>query len=286
MDLTGEHISSLQKTQTVSAPTLSSVSYVHTGIFLSYTETNCLNIHCPITNKNIEKMKIPEIKQAVLLFDNMLLYSTKDAVKYFSFHEKQISRSFPSNNPQSIQAKPIDDVFMVVNQDNIEFHDLRYKNPLSRLNVKNTIATINNDSWAIIIDNSVLKIYDHGSISPRVTKKFTNNVSHLKLTNDNKYLILVTNKSILLVETQRGETIHRFFIDNVIELDISEDSQFVFFLLKGKVSIFSIKERKLINNIIFGNEQHFISVNPSYSQFITGGPDFTFFSVDKQTLQQ
>ncbi|KRH93513.1 histone H3 (Lys4) methyltransferase complex and RNA cleavage factor II complex, subunit SWD2 [Pseudoloma neurophilia] len=286
MDLSDEHISLLKKTQTVQSPSISSLSYIHSGISLAYTETNYLNIHCAISNINTEKINIPDIKKTVFLFDNMVLYSNKDSVKYFSYPDKQILRSFQIDKPKDIQAKLIDDTFMVLNNDSLQFYDLRCKNTFYNLNVKNCLATINNESFSILLNNTVLKIYDFNKISPRITKKFTTPISHLKLTNDNRYLIIITNKSVNLLETQTGETVHRFFIDNIRDFDISEDSQYIFFLLKQKVSIFSIKDKKLLNNIILTNDQNQLAVNPSFSQFITAGPDFTFFSVDKQALNE
>lgn len=286
MNFTEEHISLFKKTQTVNSASISSISYIHSGIALAYTEKDYLNIHCTITNQNTEKILIPHIKQTVFLFDNVLLYSTKDSVKYFSYPDKQILRSFPIKDPSFIQFKLLDDTFMIINQDGLQFNDLRCKNDIYRLNVRNCIGTLNNNSFAIIINDLILKIYDHGHISPRITKKYMNPISQLKFTNDNKYLILNTEKSILLVETQTGETIHRFFIDNVYDFDISEDSQFIFFILNGKVSIFSINNRKLLSNIILNDEQRLIRMNPSFAQFITAQPDITFFSVDKQGLVQ
>lgn len=285
--LTNEHISYLQKAQTVPSSTLSSLSYSFDGIFLSYTEPNYLNIRCPIMNEQIEKINIPDIKQSQFLFNDLMLYSNKDSVKYFSYQEKQVLRTFPANNPIFIQSKLIDDTFMIINQDCIQFNDLRYQNSLFQLNVKNTIGSLNNECFAIIINHSILKVYKYNNISPIITKYFANNISHIKLTNDNKFIILVSNKSILLLETYTGETIHRFYTESVIDLDVSEDSQFVFFLHKNKkVSIFSILDRKLTHNIVLGQEQKIISVNPSFSQFVTAGPDLTFFSVDKQALEQ
>lgn len=286
MDYSEEHISLFEKTQTVVSSSLSSISYIHSGISLAYTEKDHLNIHCAITNVNAERILIPDIKQTVFLFDNVLLYSTKDSVKYFSYPDKQILRSFPIKDPLFIQSKLIDDTFMIINQDGLQFNDLRYKNDIYRLNVRNCIGTLNNDSFAIIINNKILKIYDHGYVSPRITKKYMSTVLQLKFTNDNKYLVLNTEKSILLVETQTGETIHRFFIDNVLDFDISEDSQFIFFILRGKVSIFSIKDRQLLKSLFLNTEQRMIRANPSFSQFITAQPDFTFFSVDKLALTQ
>lgn len=284
MDLTQEHISLLQKTQTVSSKSLSSIDYIHTGIFLSYTETDYLKIHCPIMNDNIDKIRIPGIKKAIFLFDNTLLYNLNDSVKYFSYYDKTILRSFQIQDVKNIEAKPIDDIFMVNSKNCISFYDLRYKNAISRLQIKDSRTTLNNDSWACLLNNQVL-IFDHNSSSPRISKNFKN-IEILKLTPNNKFLILVTSKSVIILDNLTGEINNRLFVDDVVDVDISEDSQFIFFLINGKVSIFSIEANKLINNILLKSEQKFIKCNPSFAQFCTAAEDFTFYSVDKQTLDQ
>lgn len=282
MDLSFEHISLFQKTQSLYSPSILNISYLHNGTAISYTQNNYIRIHCPITNIDINKINVPDIKKGIFLFDNTMLVSTNNSIKYLSVYDNTYLRSFSCDKISDIQSRLKDDVFMSVEESKINFYDLRSVNAIKYLNVKNSIATLNNDSFAILMNKSILKIYDFKNSSPMHTIQFFN-INKIKITNNNKYILLSNPKNVILVNVSTGCIIHRFFVDNVIDFDFSEDSQFVFFLHDQKVSVFSLSTKTMINNLVVG-EQKYVKVNPSFSQFVSAEPNLTFFSVDKALL--
>ncbi|ELA47889.1 hypothetical protein VCUG_00609 [Vavraia culicis subsp. floridensis] len=278
MDLSSEIISSFQKSITVTAPAIKDLSFVHTGTALGYAQGDALKIHCPLTNTPLNMIHIPDLKKLVFLFDNTILHTTPTHVKYLSIYDNTYIRTYNCEGVNDIQSKIDDDVFMCVNDRKIEFYDLRSVHPVSFLTVRNCVAALNNFCFAVLINKTLLKVFEVGASSPRLTKEVFN-VDKVKLTNDNKYVLLGTSKSVIVLDINTGNEEQKIYIDNLVDFDVSESSEYLFMLHDGKVSVNKIKKRELIMSMQVG-EQKMIRMNPSYAQFVSAMPNLTFYAAE------
>ncbi|ELQ75430.1 Histone H3 (Lys4) methyltransferase complex and RNA cleavage factor II complex, subunit SWD2 [Trachipleistophora hominis] len=278
MDLSSEIISSFQKSVTITSPAIKDVSFVHTGTALAYTQGDALKIHCPLTNTPLDMIHIPDLKKMAFLFDNTILHTTPTHVKYLSLYDNTYIRTYNCEGVCDVQCRTDDDVFMCVSDRKIEFYDLRSAHPLSFLTVRNCIATLNNSCFAVLINKTLLKVFDVGATAPRLTKEVFN-AHKIKLTNDNRYLVLGSTKSVLVLDACTGNELQKIFVDNLVDFDVSESSEYLFMLHDGKVSVNRITKKEMIMSVQVG-EQKMIRLNPGYAQFVSAVPNLTFYAAE------
>lgn len=268
----------IKKFVILEAPSYTDISFLWTGTALTYTEHSTLRIHCPLTNTPLNRINIPHLKRTLFLFDNAMLVGTSSHVKYLSTYDNTYIRSYTVDNLLDIHAVQENDTFMCVSSKRVEFYDLRSSALLKYLNVRNCMAALNTLLFAVVINTNILKVLEMKCTAPKYTKRIQN-MFKIKLTGDNKYVIVGTAKVIIFLEMESGEEVQKIYLENLVDFDVSECSRFVYVMSDEKVYVYEIGGKEKIVDVFVG-EQGVIGVNPSYAQFVCARPDITFYCAE------
>lgn len=262
----------------------SEIEYSTDGVVLAAVENGRLRLYSSLSGQ-VENIIHIDIQKLAFIYPHTLVHSTSNTLHLLSIFDNQYIRTFHGHECEvrAVSVCSADGSFLSASSECVNCWDVRKKSPVYRVNASELLGCMSSSNdYAVLINNSVLKIYDKKSTrGPKATiglpdaryreMFYSPDASSLVMTSDRGHLVLDSQGSTrMAVNLERSSGC------------ITPDSGYLLCCSGASVFVHSIQNKRKIHVFdIPSFDSTRIRFNPAHMQFTCASSFLNIWAVPR-----